>query len=127
MAPSSRAVPTLLLVRRTSSGHRTFETQPSFSASQIPRAAMSIWPLNTPCLAQVGSAWCRLCQDSPKDRTASQATFMDLSRASNSRLPKVWQIAVIDQGTGCRKENRTGLAQEKGVTAPCQDAGHRAP
>src|SRR6266700_4215099 len=59
MEPSARAAPTFLPLSLPSSGHRTWLTQPSFSASQIPRAAMSICPLNTPCLAHVGSAWCR--------------------------------------------------------------------
>ena len=40
---------------------------------------------------------CRLCQDSPKDKIASQETFLDLSRTLNSSLPNVWQIELIDQ------------------------------
>src|SRR6266571_4459865 len=112
---------------RASSGQRTSYAQPSFSASQMPRAAMSIWPLSAPCRAQVGSAWCRLCQDSPKDRIASQETFLDLSLTSNSSLPKVWQIELIDQVTWCRKLTRTRLAQKNAVTAPCQDIDQTPP
>src|SRR6266705_5569715 len=93
----------------------------------MPRAAMSIWPLSTPCLAQVGSAWCRLCQDSPKDRIASQETFLDLSLTSNSSLPKVRQIKLIDQVTWCRKETRTRLAQKNVISAPFHDIVHRPP
>src|SRR2546425_1213347 len=94
---------------------------PSSPRSANSLRPMSIWPLSTPCLAQVGSAWCRLCQDSPKDRIASQETFLDLSLTSNSSLPKVWQIELIDQVTWCRKAIRTRLAQKNAVTAPCQD------
>src|SRR5215469_7237856 len=116
-----RVAPTFLPVSRTSSGHLTSCTQPSFSTSQMPRAAMSIWPLNTPCLAHVGSAWCRLCQDSPNESTASQATFLDLSLASNSRLPNVWQIELIDHVTWCRNDTRTKPAQKRAISAPCHD------
>src|SRR5271169_3091177 len=91
------------------------------------RAAMSIWPRSAPCRAQVGSEWCRLCHDSPKDRTASQFTFRDLSRTSNSALPKVWQMELIDQVTWCRKATRTRLPQKNAVTAPCHDMDHRPP
>src|SRR6202034_3990617 len=88
---------------------------------------MSIWPLRTPWRAQVGSAWCRLCQDSPKDRIASQDTFLDLSRTWNSSLPKVWQIELMDQVMWCRNATRTRVAQKNAVTAPCQDMDHRPP
>src|ERR1700691_702214 len=91
------------------------------------RAAMSICPFRTPWRAQVGSAWCRLCQDSPKDRMASQFTFLDLSLTSNSSLPKVWQIELMDQVTWCRNAIRTRLAQKNAVTAPCQDIDHSPP
>src|SRR5580658_9315832 len=89
------------------------------------RAAMSIWPLNTPCRAQVGSAWCKLCQDSPNESTASHATFFDLSLASNSRLPNVWQIELIDQVTWCRNEILTRPAQNSAISAPCHDIVQR--
>src|SRR6201997_5267704 len=110
-----------------SSGHRTSYAQPSFSQIQISRAAMSIWPRRAPCRAQVGSEWCRLCQDSPNDRIASQLTFRDLSLTSNSSLPNVWQIELIDQVTWCRNATRTRLPQKKAVSAPCQDHDHRPP
>src|SRR5215475_8354520 len=91
------------------------------------RAAVSIWPRSAPCRAQVGSAWCRLCQDSPKDRMASQLTFLDLSLTSNSSLPKVWQIELMDQVTWCRNAMRTRLPQKNAVSAPCQLSDHRPP
>src|ERR1017187_442283 len=91
------------------------------------RAAMSIWPLSTPWRAQVGSQWCRLCQDSPKERIASQDTFLDLSLTSNSSLPKVWQIELIDQVMWCRNAIRTRLAQKNAVTAPGKDIDHSPP
>src|SRR6202451_1538312 len=91
------------------------------------RALESSWPFSAPCRAHVGSAWCRLCQDSPKDMMASQATLRDLSRTSNSSLPKVWQIELIDQVMWCRNAIRTRLAQKNAVTAPCQDIDHSPP
>ena len=39
---------------------------------------MSSWPRSTPCRAQVGSAWCMLCQLSPKLRIASGQKFAAL-------------------------------------------------
>src|SRR5580698_8024380 len=91
------------------------------------RAAVSIWPRSAPCRAHVGSEWCRLCQDSPKDRIASQFTFLDLSLTSNSSLPNVWQIELMDQVTWCRNATRTRLAQKNAITAPCHDQVHRPP
>src|SRR5215475_11120458 len=91
------------------------------------RALGSSWPFSAPCRAQVGSAWCRLCQDSPNDAIASQATFLDLSRTSNSSLPKVWQIELIDQVTWCKKATRTRLPQKNAVSAPCQDQDQSPP
>src|SRR6266851_324435 len=91
------------------------------------RALMSICPLSAPCRAQVGSEWCRLCQDSPKEGIASQATLRDLSRTSKSSLPKVWQTELIDQVTWCSRQIRTRLAQKNAVTAPGQDIDHRPP
>src|SRR3984893_1957465 len=91
------------------------------------RALGSSWPFSAPCRAQVGSAWCRLCHDSPNDAIASQDTFRDLSRTSNSSLPKVWQIELMAQVTWCSSAPRTRLPQKKAVTAPCQDIPHRPP
>src|SRR3954467_10064316 len=61
---------------------------------QITRALMSIWPRSTPWRAQVGSAWCRLCQDSPALRIASGQKLVERSRAANGREPMVWQMGV---------------------------------
>ena len=91
------------------------------------RALGSSWPFSAPCRAHVGSAWCRLCQDSPNDAMASHATLRDLSRTSNSSLPKVWQMELIDQVTWCSSAIRTRLAQKKAVSAPCQDSPHSPP
>jgi hypothetical protein len=77
----------VIFASRWGVGQRTFHTQPSFSNSQITRAEMSIWPRSTPCRADVGSAWCRLCQDSPADRIAIGQKFAALSREANGRLP----------------------------------------
>src|SRR5258708_39287990 len=91
------------------------------------RALMSIWPLSAPCRAQVGSEWCRLCQDSPNEGMASQATLRDLSRTSKSSLPNVWQTELIDQVTWCSRQMRTRLAQKKAVSAPAMEIDHRPP
>src|SRR6266581_2029394 len=91
------------------------------------RALGSSCPRSAPCRAQVGSAWCRLCHDSPNDATASQATLRDLSRTTKSSLPKVWQIELIDQVTWCSRQIRTRLAQKNAVSAPAMDIDHRPP
>src|SRR4051794_291682 len=112
---------------RSRTGQRTSETQPAFSISRIRRAEVSTWPRSTPCRAQVGSAWCRLCQDSPIEGIASHHTFADLSRDTNGRLPTVWQIELIDQVTWCSRLMRTREPQKKAVTAPCHDQVSSAP
>src|SRR6266566_8094402 len=91
------------------------------------RAAGSTWPLSAPCRAQVGSAWCRLCQDSPNEATASQATLRDLSRTSKDSCPNVWQTELIDQVTWCSSATRTRLAQKNAVSAPASDIDHSPP
>src|SRR6202044_3034691 len=85
------------------------------------RALGSSWPLSAPCRAQVGSAWCRLCQDSLKDAIASQETFTERSRDCQSVLPQVWQIELVDQVTWCSSVMRTRLAQKNASMARCQD------
>src|SRR3954451_6484712 len=81
--------------RRSWTGQRTSQTQPIFSKNRMVRAEVSSCPFSTPCRAQVGSEWCRLCQDSPWLRIASHQTLPDLSRLLNGRLPIVWQIELI--------------------------------
>src|SRR5579862_673195 len=107
-----------LAASRSASGHRTSQAQPSFSNAQMRRALESSWPRSAPCRAQVGSAWCRLCQDSPNDAIAIQETLRDLSRTSNSSLPNVWQIELIAQVTWCSSATRTRVAQKNAVSAP---------
>jgi hypothetical protein len=97
------------------------------SKTQITRADMSIWPGRTPCRAQVGSAWCRLCQDSPIDRIASGQTLPALSRLANGRSPSMWQIELIDHVTWCRTPTRTSPAQKNAVSAPHHDIVTRPP
>src|SRR5579864_7404037 len=91
------------------------------------RALGSSWPLSAPWRAQVGSAWCRLCQDSPKEAMASQETFTDRSRDTQSVLPQVWQIELVDQVTWCSSVMRTRPAQKNASMAPCRDIDHRPP
>src|SRR5690606_10727570 len=91
------------------------------------RAEMSIWPLRTPCRAQVGSAWCRLCQDSPKDGIASHQTLRDRSRTVKFSSPMVWQIELTDHVTWCRSAIRTRLPQKNAVHAPHHDMVTRPP
>src|SRR5664279_4060131 len=112
---------------RSLTGQRTSLTQPAFSKNQMRRAELSSWPRSTPWRAQVGSAWCRLCQDSPMDRAANHPTFTELSRVTNGRSPHVWQIELMDQVTWCRTATRTRLAQKKAVSAPVRDQDHSPP
>src|SRR5699024_9861046 len=103
---------TRLAARRSALGQRTLLAHPSFSKIQIVRAEISICPLSTPWRAQVGSAWCRLCQDSPKDGMASHHTFRERSRTSKFSSPMVWQMELIDQVTWCSSATRTRPAQK---------------
>jgi len=64
------------------------------------RADGSSWPRPTPWRAQVGSAWCKLCQDSPSDVIASGQKFVDWSRRVQGRSPTIRQIELIDQVYG---------------------------
>src|SRR6266540_6331774 len=128
MAPARSSGPhqaawlaTSLPSMRSRTGHRTSLTHPNFSKIQISRAEVSSCPLSTPWRAQVGSAWWRLCQDSPIDGIASHQTFADLSRDTNGRSPIVWQIELIDQVTWCSSDTRTREPQKNPVTAPCHD------
>src|ERR1700754_2684903 len=91
------------------------------------RAEESIWPRSTPCRADVGSAWCRLCQDPPHDRTASHHTLPERSRDLNGRLPTAWQIELIDHVTWCSRATRTRDPQKKAVKEPIQDIVTRPP
>src|SRR3954454_7174052 len=88
--------------------------------TQMIRAVESICPRSTPWRAAVGSAWCRLCHDSPMDRNASHHTLPDLSRLLNGLEPTAWQMELIDQVVWCSSETRTRLPQKKAVRAPCQ-------
>src|SRR5215472_4561015 len=85
------------------------------------RALGSSWHFSAPCRAQVGSAWCRLCQDSPNDAMASQDTLTERSRDCQSVFPQVWQIELIDQVTWCSRVTRTRPAQKNISMAACQD------
>src|SRR6201999_2978245 len=85
------------------------------------RADWSIWPFRAPCRAQVGSAWCRLCQDSPKDAMASQETLTERSRDCQSVSPQGWQIELIAQVTWCSSVTRTRPAQKNASIAACQE------
>src|ERR1700742_1421604 len=52
---------------------------------------------------------------------ASQETFTERSRETQSVPPQVWQIELVDQVTWCRNVTRTRLAQKNISMAPCQD------
>src|SRR5690606_25890763 len=108
-------------------GHRTSYAQPAFSKPWMIRALMSTCPFSTPCRAHVGSEWCRLCHDSPSDGIASHHTLRDLSRTSNSSLPKVWQIELIDHVTWWTSVIRTSPAQNSAVRKPAHDIVIRPP
>src|ERR1700754_3238623 len=85
------------------------------------RAEMSICPGRTPWRAHVGSAWCRLCHDSPMDSTASGQKFRDRSRERNGRLPIMWQIELMDHVTWLEIASRTSPPQKKPVITPTHD------
>src|SRR3954466_3408744 len=91
------------------------------------RAEESSWPRITPCRADVGSAWCRLCHDSPQDSTASHHTLPERSRDLKGRLPTAWQIELIDHVTWCSSATRTSEPQKNAVNAPHQDIVTRPP
>ena len=75
----------------------------------------------TPWRAQVGSAWCRLCQDSPMDAMASGQKLVALPGAVNGRSPIMWHIELIDQVMWCSTAARMRPAQKNAVSAPHQD------
>ena len=91
------------------------------------RAEMSIWPRPTPCRAQVGSAWCRLCHDSPNDTIASGQKLVERSLLVHGRSPIMWQIELTDQVTWCSTPTRTSPAQKNAVAAPHHDQLIRPP
>src|SRR5256885_606195 len=71
------------LAIRSGDGQRTSYAQPAASSHRITRALVSISPRWTPCRADVGSAWRRLCHDSPIEGMASHQTLTDRSRVLN--------------------------------------------
>src|SRR5712691_429924 len=91
------------------------------------RPEMSIWPWSTPCRAHVGSAWWRLCQESPKLSKARGQKFVDRSRTANGLSPMRWQIELTDQVTWLWKPARTRLAQKKAARAPGHDQVSKPP
>ena len=52
---------------------------------------------------------------------ASQATFTERSRDTQSVSPQVWQMELVDQVTWCSSVTRTRPAQKNISMAPCQD------
>ena len=79
---------------------------------------MSIWPRRTPCRAQVGSAWCRLCQVSPKDRIASGQKL-----AARSRRRTALADHVAD-----RVDRPGDVVQQRDADQPGpEERGQRAP
>ena len=73
---------------------------------------MSIWPGSTPWRALVGSAWCRLCHDSPMLSTASGQKLADLSREANG-------------GAGAVDQARRPVPGPCRHLARCRDAANR--
>src|SRR5215207_3959532 len=60
-----------------------------------------------PCTAERGNAWWLWCQDSPKESSESQKTFVEWSSTAKRRVPKKWQTELIDQVTWCSRKIRT--------------------
>ncbi len=84
-------------------------------------ALRSTCPVRTPCRAAVGSAWWRLCHDSPNAGIASHHTLVDRSRDANGALPNTWQIELMLHVTWWTNATRTTPAQKSAVSAPCHD------
>ena len=119
--PAPGAVPSVFRRNRYASVTASARRTPSPAA----RTSGSAGPRSRPGRAShraardVGSAWCRLCQDSPQDSTASHHTLPERSRDLKGRLPTAWQIELIDQVTWCSSATRT--------SEPQKNAGERAP
>src|SRR5690242_16833530 len=78
----------------------------------------SICPRPTPCRADDGYAWCRLCHDSPIDRIASGQLFVLLSLVWNGRRPKMWHTEFTLHVTWCSNTMRARPAHSRHVKAP---------
>ncbi len=83
--------------------------------------------LSTPWRAQVGSTWCRLCQDSPKEGIASQLTLLERSRLLKGRLPNTWQIRVNRPGHVVHECDANNAAPEHAVRRRSHDQVIRPP
>src|SRR5262249_34833539 len=92
----TRAQAVALAAWRSGEIRTTSQASPSFSRDQITAAEGSIWRRFSPWTAEVGKAWCELCQAAPKVGSGSQARFRDSSVVSKSRLPNMWQSELIE-------------------------------
>ena len=121
-ARRSSPAPSYLAARRSSRrgvGQRTEVAQPSFSNTWITRAEMSTWPRSTPCRAQVGSAWCRLCHDSPKRH--------DRQRPDVARVVARGERRVADHVADRVDRPRDVVQQRNPHQARPEERGERAP
>ena len=99
-------------------GQRTLVAHPSCSNTRMRRAARSTWCGSTPCRADAGAQWWKLCQLSPKEARANAATLVLLSVVSKGRRPQMWQTELMLHVTWWRTAIRTRPAHRKALNAP---------
>jgi len=101
-------------------GQRTSETSPPSSSNLINRAVESSCPRSTPCRAERGMEWWRLCQLSPIESTAKGAKFVarSLVRVVKGRDPQMWQAELIAKVACWRRNTLTSPAQMNAPMAP---------
>lgn len=110
-----------------SSGQRTLVIQPRRSITEMTAALVSTWKRPTPWRTEPGSAWWKLCHDSPIDGRASHHTLRLSSLVLKGLRPTTWQIELMAKVTWCNTAIRTKLPQKNAVTAPCHDHDHKPP
>ena len=112
-----RAAATARAARASASARRR-PSRPS-RTSRIRRALRSICPCSTPWRAQVGSAWCRLCHDSPKRQDRQPPDVARLVAATRTACSP---IDVAD------RVDRPGhvVQQADADEAGPEERGHRA-
>src|SRR5688500_2793494 len=110
-----------------SPGRRTFQAKPVSSIARITSQLKSNCHQASPWRAEVGKAWCELCQPSPRPNNPHSQLFRESSPTSYSLRPKTWQIELIDQVMWCVMKIRTRPPQTRPSSAPSHDQVTRPP
>ena len=120
---SRRACAALACERGPALGQRTSGTQPNFSKARSAGRRCRSARVRTPCRAQVGSAWCRLCQLSPKDRMASGQKLRPGRLAGLERALAVHVADRVDRPGHVVQQRRPGPGRPRRtrVSAPRHD------